>query len=437
MVIFYKDPSKCIANYYNNVTKYFFFWTVYNRRFYFRKKYDRTLTYYKIPNNPHVYQTSPKQIMKITSISLLLTTFLFSISAPAANITINLVGSSALRSSVHPAILANLGAPVYAYTDTGSNGFNNAIYSIIRGSFGSDTYTVRCCWSGSVTGIEYVCSLTTTRNCFLPTTTTMHSYGNNLGNITPTDAGVPDAAIATIFESSTTSTDTLDDRQVGVAPFMFLANKGSTITNMTSQAFRAIYGAGVAVKSLFTGNIADRDTYIYGVGLNGSSGARAIAMAETGYGIFKAVQQYTVTTSGGTLTAVNYITDPGGYSDGGALTAALSNTSDENDPNVGIVVGYAGIADVTADNVQLTYNGVAYSADAVYSGQYTFWSYSHVYTSARIYGATSGDDLLRKNWITYLGNTLLATPGAAGLDLSLMKVNRAGDGGDVNRNGNP
>lgn len=376
--------------------------------------------------------------MKHSIFRSLAATALFATSASAATYTINLTGSTAFRASTHSAIVANLSSPTFAWVDPdGSTPRDKSKYTIFKGGSGSDTLIVRCYWSGSVDGIIDV-GAQVALNKYLPTTTTTTaSPGTNLGNITPTDPGIPDGAMSDVFQSSTSVTATLTDTQVAVVPFVFIANKGSTITNMTPQAYRAIYGAGVGVKSLFTGLDADKDKYVYGVGRDSGSGTRATAMAETGYGIFKAVQQYTPTVSGGAITALTAVADPAGYSSGGTLASDLANTSNENDPNVGIVVGYVGIADANANNVQLTYNGVAYSASNVYNGYYTFWGYEHLFTPSRVSGASSGSDLIAKNFFTAMGTSLAANPGSAGLNPALMKVSRAGDGGDVNRNGNP
>lgn len=355
---------------------------------------------------------------------------LFASTASAATYTINLTGSTAFRASTHSAILANLTSPTFAWVDPdGTTVRDKSNLTIFKGTSGSDTLIIRCYWTGSVSGVVDVGAQVALNN-FLPTNTTTSAGGTNLGNISPSDPGIPDGAMSDVFQSSTPVTVPLTDTQVAVVPFVFIANQGSTITNMTPQAYRAIYAAGYGIKSLFTGQAADAGIYVYGVGRDSGSGTRATVMAETGYGIFKAVQQYTPVVSGGAITVVTAVTNPGGYGKGSDLANALANTCDEN--AVGIVVGYVGIADAVSNNVQLSYNGVSYSPDNVYNGSYTLWGYEHLFTPSRVSNASSGSDLIAKNFFANMASTLAASPGSAGLNPALMKVSRSGDGADVN-----
>jgi len=354
---------------------------------------------------------------------------LFATSASAASYTVNLSGSTAFRSSVHSAIQANLTGVTYAYTDVGTKGLGKASYSIFNGTIGSDTYQIRCTWTGSVAGVIDLGQQNTL--AALPTNTVCSSGGTAMVGTEASFATatmVPDAAFSDVYQSSTSETATLTDKVVAVAPFKFIANHGSTLTNMTPQVFRAIFSTGGVPQSVLTGNPADTNIVI-GVGRDSSSGTRATAMAETGYGISNAPSQYIITVSGSTWGASDVVpqSSTGGYTSGGTLAADMAKASNDGT----VAVAYVGVADFLATDVELTYNGVAYSAAAVYNGTYTFWTYEHLFTPTRVSGASSGNNLAIKTFCASLATTLASNPGSAGLNPASMNVHRDGDGATV------
>ncbi|OYW77306.1 MAG: hypothetical protein B7Z37_04875 [Verrucomicrobia bacterium 12-59-8] len=364
--------------------------------------------------------------LKIAALSAL-----FASSASAASYTINLTGSTAFRSSTHSAILANLTSPTYAYTDKASNGLGKATYVIFKGTIGSDDYTIRCSWSGSVTGVVDVGSQNTIPA--LPTTqSTAASPGTALvaavESTLATSTMVPDGAMSDVFQSSTTETGALNDKVVAVVPFKFIASNGATITNMTPQIFRTVFSSGGAPLSILDGNPA-HTSFVIGVGRDIGSGTRATAMAETGYGIFTAPLQYVISTGNATWSAANAVGDSAtsGYTSGGTLAADLAKASSDGTT----AIGYVGVADFVTGDVELTYNGVTYSTAAVYNGTYTFWGYEHLFTPTRVSTATTGNDLAAKTFFASMATTLSGAPGSAGLNPASMKVHRDGDGGTV------
>jgi hypothetical protein len=97
-------------------------------------------------------------------------------------------------------------------------------------------------------------------------------------------------------------------------------------------------------------------------------------------------------TIGGALDAPPYSLEPaavidgiiepigdGGYSSGGDLANAISNTTSGNT----CFVTYLAISDAATAIANgchgLSYNGSPYSASAVQEGRYTFWGYEHLY----------------------------------------------------------
>ena len=364
--------------------------------------------------------------LKIAALSAL-----FASSASAASYTINLTGSTAFRSSTHAAIIANLTSPTYAYTDVAAKGLNKATYVIFKGSVGADSYTIRCTWSGSVEGVIDTGHQNTI--AALPTSqATTASPGTALVNASEatfaTSTMVPDGGLSDVFQSSTSETASLTDKIVAVVPFKFIASNGATISNMTPQIFRSVFSTGGAPLSLLTGNPADT-SFVIGVGRDIGSGTRATTMAETGYGIFTAPSQYIITVAGGTWSAGNAVgqTSTSGYTSGSTLAADLAKPSSDGT----VAIGYVGVADYVANDVELKYNGVTYSAAAVYNGTYTFWGYEHLFTPTRVSTATTGNDFAAKTFFDNMASTLASNPGASGLNPVLMNVHRDGDGATV------
>lgn len=308
---------------------------------------------------------------------------------------------------------------------------NRATFVIFKGTYGSDSLTIRCSWTGSVSGIIDVGHQNSI--AALPASQATTISGTALVNASEdtfaTSTMIPDGAMGDVYQSSTTETASLSDKLVAVIPYVFIASNGAPVTNMTPQIFRAVMATGGSQLSMHTGNPADSSYFVIGVGRDMGSGARATAMAETGYGIFTAPSQYIITSSGSTWSASDAVgqTSTSGYGNGNWLAADLAKPS--SDGNVGI--GYVGIAEAYSNNVKLSYNGVAYSAAGVYNGMYTFWGYEHIYTPARVYTAVSGQNLFTKNYLNGLGSYLTSNPGSAGLMLSSMQVHRDGDGATV------
>ncbi|MHB1080660.1 MAG: hypothetical protein ACYC67_14750 [Prosthecobacter sp.] len=365
--------------------------------------------------------------LKIAALSAL-----FASSASAATYTINLTGSTAFRSSAHAAIIANLTSPTYAYTDVAAKGLNKAKYVIFKGSVGADSYIIRCSWSGSVEGIVDTGHQNTI--AALPTSqATTADPGTALVNASEatfaTSTMVPDGGLSDVFQSSTSETATLSDKIVAVVPFKFIASKGTTFTNMTPQIFRTVYGPGGSPASVITGNPADTG-FVIGVGRDIGSGTRATAMAETGYGIFTAPQQFKITTTNATWSAGDAVGQSGtsGYLAGSDLANDLAKASSDGT----IAIGYVGVSDfIVGSNVELTYNGVAYSPAAVYNGTYTFWGYEHLVTPTRVSTSTTGNDFAAKTFFANMASSLASNPGGAGLNPALMNVHRDGDGATV------
>ena len=254
---------------------------------------------------------------------------------------------------------------------------------------------------------------------------------------------------------------------VGIAAFQWVLGRQSAsytqpFTNITQQQANALITNGYIPVSLFTGTNADQSKYVFLAGRSEDAGARTVPFAEAQNGFGNPPQQYRLTFSGsglttqadglvtggtnGTVTGL-YLwpgnsplnTEPtinwnlyghSGYNLTSDLSNALSalnpvdatsltfgNSADSSDPtrvpdpiSQVYFVGYNGVADtstlVANGGKALSYNGVAYSPAAVKNGQYTLWSYAHIYYIGSGTYAISGsakqaaDDLADKIYTT-------------------------------------
>lgn len=357
--------------------------------------------------------------------------------------TINITGSTAARAAVQNTLLAIMTLTGtgngYAYTDTASNGIGKATYSIFKGVYPgiSGTTIVRCSWSGSASGIQ---SLTTGANVpLLPTITTVSSGGTKIATETgvATDSAPAHFSLSDVAQASTSyQSPALVPSNLFIVPFVWVANETAPVgmTDMTTQLARAILGNGAIPLSMFTGVAGDVSTYVYTMGRDAGSGTRITTLAEVGYGIAVNVAQYKGTYNSGTdaVTALTYDAN-NGESSGGTVATNLKGTStavsvDGNAAESCVLVSYLGTSDaataLSSGAKYLTYNGAAYSPEAIYNGLYTFWGYEKMYD-------TGGLDADQTAFKTQLKTSIGSHLGSTGLDASLMNVSRDVDGGLV------
>jgi len=367
--------------------------------------------------------------------------------ASAQTNIIRITGSTAFRAATHTAIshVLNPGF-VYGYSGTSSNGASIAEY---RGSTIGDNLPVdiKTSWAGSVGGVATLVNNATISTWLAATNLTAAGTQNETG---PYDAPVTaDVTMSDSFQGSTAFTSpTLNDQTVGVVPFVWVRNNGSpsAITNMTSLLAQALLSNGRVRLSQFTGVEADA-TPVLAVGRDADSGTRLCAFADSGFGVFSLPVQYQVDISAGAVTNVEfyppqtingdfYDYGQGGYSGGGSVASALNATNSSSVVNPGLtisngcwMVGYLGVNDASGvnGNNNLTYNGVAYSTNAVAEGTYTFWAYEHLMYRSSLAGdqKTVADKIA-----TQIKNT---DASVSGILLPLMKVSRTVEGGVVTR----
>ncbi len=394
--------------------------------------------------------------MKLFKIAALALVALGSAEVASAQTKIYITGSTAYRSSTHTAIMKLLGSTngtslpagsSYGYTGGSLSGANAAIF---KGVYNSANVTIKVSWSGSAGGVQTVAA---TNNNFTvgfltDNQTTSQTGTSGLADPRATtapvrDAQVPQVAFSDCYQSSTpflgnfngVAYSTLIDTIVGVIPFEWVKSKGAAagITNMTPLLAQAQWvGTGTLPLAMYTGNATDQGTLVYATGRDSDSGTRTIALAESGIGVFTAIQQYnTGNETGGNavlypVQTVNGIVSPlgeGGENSGGTLAG---NTRMGKTGLANSYVSYMGINDVGTlvglGGGRLTWNGFSYSLTAVQQGQYSFWSYLHVAHKSSL----SGTPLAFTNGLI---NQLLTVDGSP--LLSSMNVVRGTDGGVI------
>ena len=174
--------------------------------------------------------------------------------------------------------------------------------------------------------------------------------------------------------------------------------------NLARKTFESA-GQSVALLSQFSGSNQDAGISVLAVGRNHDSGTRNAmvlnTMIDKAGTATTAIQQYypldpnglVIGTTGAATTiastelvpaeminGINYNQGQSGYSSGGSLAKVFTATNDL--PNT-LFISYLGLNDAKTalgGNAQaLSYAGFYYSQTAVQQGQYTFWSYEHLY----------------------------------------------------------
>jgi len=369
--------------------------------------------------------------------------------ASAANV-VYLTGSTAMRSTVYnqlntPGAIFDSGATITRATRkfSGSNP-NGASYMLFLGTIsGTPTY-INCVWSGSEAGIASAANVTLD-NDGQPLAGSPATWLKADGSVAMTDATSAPAAgeletfshgadLATADTSqavswtpyvANTSTALKDYGSMGIVTFTWVKNVNTApnaawtnLKSITTYQMQALFSSPQHA-ALFTGVSTDTN-YVYLVGRNKGSGTRANALADSGFGISTAVNQFSV--GGGVSTpATNLLVLASelnnGFESGGSVATALSvdGSCAQVDPFYGypgwLAVGYLSTGDaqkggLTVTNNWLSENGVAESNGTVMDGQYSFWGNEHLLGKQNIGGY---QDAVGSKLFNAIKNTLNAT----------------------------
>lgn len=374
--------------------------------------------------------------------------------ASAADVTIVVTGSTALRGSTHQSILNDLtangdgGAVQYGYVGGTLGAASQAIF---KRSYNGDNVIVKTHWSGSVEGIRALASDITVP--VLPDATPVSTGGTGSASAATTATVVANIAIADNLPAATAFVgegfNELTSTPVAILPFKWIANNGSQALNITPLTARAILGAGRLRKSFFTGVLTDNtnNLRVYAYGRNFGSGTRVIQLSEIGYGVANPVVQYEASTTTSTQITAQAVTAAGtvlgqsvsagdnGYSSGGTLADIMrrsSGTGTNINPST-IIIAPMGLDDAnraTAPTgvgngpaVECTYNGVAYSEDNVKSGRYSYWSNGQL-----LYRTAEPDGTVKTFADRVAADIATVTAPIKDAD---MQVSRSSDGGTI------
>lgn len=370
--------------------------------------------------------------MKITKSILLAAFSIAAASSGNAQTVIDITGSTAGRSAVHNAIRTVLSNETFVFNGSTFNGASKVLF---KGDISGTPVIIRTSWSGSAAGVRDVAqnnSAVWFANTAIDTNNANNTNVNLANNSANTVQDTPEIAYSDVFQSSTIyGSPTLTDDKAGIIPFKFFASSDApaTLTNITSLQARSLFGAGYIPLAVFTGNSSDQATYIYATGRDPESGTRITGMAEIGYGVFGAVQHYqpTIVSGSGVVTALTlwtagtYAEGNGGYSSGSSVKTAVEANGFGN--GFGLI-SFTGASDWSTVAKELTYNGVAYSADNVKQGKYTFWGYLHQMKHSSLAGTAS----------TFYSSLLTAVRADSSwlVQTTAMAVERSNDGGLIN-----
>lgn len=403
-------------------------------------------------------------------------------SASAAPNVTYIAGSTAFRSAANAAIVAyatNNGGQLLAIDNATIGSAGNMLVTYVAS--GTTNY-IDVHWTGSEGGIQSCAgpangAANAATTSFFPTNAsgwTNAPLSSSAANVSHTatlafsdtfqSTSIFNGKVGAVTYGALTGWDG-GDGLVGVVSFTWAGSKGfPTNANITAQVANQLLAGGNIPLTLVTGNSADSTNSVYLLGRNGDSGTRLTTLAEMAYGVRTPVTQYAVATNytgGGNTTAtlvgttttntlilyptetINGISSqtPGnsGYSSGGTLCGFLTNSyakgsaltvagSAARSTGTNFLVGYAGVSDANGKTngglVELAYNGVTFSTNAVAQGQYTFWGYEHLYVSPN---ATAADSTLAAG----LGNNILNSTTATlnpNVSYNDMQCGRNGDG---------
>lgn len=379
-------------------------------------------------------------------------------SAFAADVTIRMTGSTAFRSSTMTGI-RNLFAGASDLRIVATNAsLTSANQASFKGTIGGKVVLVQCSWSGAMEGVRVVASATPVNvsNFLTEAATNLDTTAGDAGHATIATTGNVESAVADVAMGDSTQFETgylgagynqLVETPVGVIPFVWVKGKSNNpavqtaldrISNLTALQMQGML-SGFFPLSALSGNAADGLNFAYVCGRDYGSGTRLDTFMESGFGRDNPPVQYTYSTpAGGVIATLSENTDPLlGYSSGSSLRIAVSNATDASID--GAIFSYMGINDATGvtgmtfDNENgifggaaasqvLTYNGVAYSHEAVRNGSYPFWNYQVLMHRTGL----TGDKLATVESLkTQIIN---ADAAVGGIKLDTMKVTRASMG---------
>jgi len=308
--------------------------------------------------------------------------------------TVYLTGSDVIRSSVETAIrtpgVVYTAVPV---TTTYSGTCAQDVYKVFSGTLvgGGGTTVIKCHWSGSEAGIKDVAS--GTLETFIDDS--IADGANHAGLPPVTISHGVDLAMADNEQAiSRTRTPPITiDNKVAVIPFVFVRNPGLWIgpgNDVCDWQVRAALG-GFCQRSVFSGNPADVNDYVYVSGRDNLSGPRVNIFCLTHWGVFTVPNQIEMDAFGNMLQVPPgsgiYAGDFGFAKECSLASTMGANTAVQADLWNG-ATGYSVIAYLTRAGantaiangaVELTYCCHAETPQNVKTCLYPLWGYEHFF----------------------------------------------------------
>ena len=327
--------------------------------------------------------------------------------------TVYMTGSTALRGQTFTA-LSTAGtvftaAPTTTLFNGGGSSANFMAFSGTAAD-GSGALTVQCHWSGSEAGIKDLA--TGGSSTFIdPSLLDGTDHGAAVpGTLTtqPVDVAMADNA----QKFSRNKLPLLNtNTQVGVISFVWVRNDGLwtgtnantlTPTNNVSSAQIIQALTGGVPRSVFDGDTNHTADYVYVSGRDSLSGTRVNAFGDSGYGILTPPNQVEVdsASANGDMKSDTDINGTAGvffgdigFSSGGTLAGTFSKSTKlgiDNANGGGAAIGYSVISYLSRGDantattgankgVELSYNGVRQSRNAIIEGNYTLWGNAYVF----------------------------------------------------------
>jgi len=375
-------------------------------------------------NENRNYETKPfeRQFMKLTKLTLTAVAGLLLATSAPAQVTINISGAVAFRSTAYRAIrnlfLQNgtLVSQNPADGPTTPSELKVTWTGTITNLYGNQTVTVRAFYNGAVAGVQ---DLVQDRNvAFLATSTP--------GDTTLTSGVKSDIAFSSIFQQATEfPSPVLNDALFGATPINFVKSTLGTagITNLTTHQLRTLLANGSVPAWFLTGNTNDAHT-IYFINRDPTAGQRVTVLLESLFTGSPSSYFWNATANAWQIdpagrNAAQITTHLNSYSN--AISYLISE--DFYNVNTGLnILNYNGSKAFKGAFSNVTVNDFG----PVINGQYSLWVYEHLLIRAGVIGNVP---LYRAALIASIENELLVSPFS--LPIGKLNVERDADGAPV------
>ena len=350
-------------------------------------------------NEEHTYLQKTKLNMKMNKYILAAALGLGTASVINAA-TVYITGSTAFRGNTETAL--NTAGVVFSPAPTETKwAADGSTYMAFQGTGtaavnGGAALTVLCAWSGSEAGVQDISQIGGNEN-FPDASVYGGTFpGGSVAGHAPLVAHAVDIAMADndapfsrVYAITLPAGTALPTRaEVGVVTFKWVRNPGLwTGTSVSSLQIRQALNSGT-FRSVFSGNAADVNNFVYVSGRDNGSGTRVNAFGESGFGIFNTPGQIEIDTTGNMVSVGGQFVGDFGYSSGGTLagTMGASTVGKTDQVNGGVggfsVIAYLGFNDAntakTAGATELAFDGVPFSLGAITEGAYGFWGNEYI-----------------------------------------------------------